>query len=42
VDNIKIDLGDIGFGGVDWIDLSQDRNKWWQALANTIMNLEIP
>jgi hypothetical protein len=28
VDNIKMDLGDIGWGGMDWIDLAQDRNKW--------------
>jgi hypothetical protein len=37
VDNIKIDLGEIGWGGVDWIGLTQDRNKW-KALVNVVMN----
>jgi hypothetical protein len=38
VDNIKIDLREIGWGGVDWIDLAQDRDQW-RALVNTIMDL---
>jgi hypothetical protein len=40
-DNIKMDLGEIGFGDVDWIRLAQDRDRW-RALANTIMNLRVP
>jgi hypothetical protein len=38
MDNIKIDLRDIGWDGMDWIDLAQDRDKW-RALVNTVMNL---
>jgi hypothetical protein len=38
VDNIKIDLREIAWGGMDWIDLAQDRDKW-RALVNTGMNL---
>jgi hypothetical protein len=41
VDSIKIDLLETGWGGVDWIDLAQDRNKW-RALANAVMNLRVP
>jgi hypothetical protein len=41
VDNIQIDLREIGLGGVDWIDLAQDRNHW-RTLVNTIMNLQVP
>jgi hypothetical protein len=37
-DNIKMDLREIGWGGVDWIDLVQDRDQW-RALVNTVMNL---
>jgi hypothetical protein len=37
VDNIKMDLGEIGWGGVDWIGLSQDRDRW-RALVNSVMN----
>jgi hypothetical protein len=40
-DNIKMDLRDIGWGGMDWIDLDEDRNKW-RALVNTVMNLRVP
>jgi hypothetical protein len=36
MDNIKMDLGEIGRGGVDWIDLAQIRSHW-RALVNTIM-----
>jgi hypothetical protein len=39
-DNIKMDLREIGFGDVDWIDLAQDRDWWW-ALVNTVMNLRV-
>jgi hypothetical protein len=38
VGNVKIDLREIGWGGMDWIDLVQDRNQW-RALVNTVMNL---
>jgi hypothetical protein len=41
VDNIKIDLREIGRDGVDWIDLAQDRYKG-RALVNTVMNLRVP
>jgi hypothetical protein len=40
-DNIKMDLGEIGFLDVDWIHLAQDRDRWW-ALVNTVMNLRVP
>jgi hypothetical protein len=38
VDNIKMDLGEIGRDGRDWIELAQDRDRW-RALVNTVMNL---
>jgi hypothetical protein len=41
VDNIKMDLGEIGWDGMDWIDLVQDRDKW-RDLVNTVMNLRVP
>jgi hypothetical protein len=41
VHNIKIDLREIGWDGVDWIDLAQDRDQW-RALVNTLMNLRVP
>jgi hypothetical protein len=41
VDNIKKDLGEIGWGGIDWICLVQDRDKW-RALVNAVMNLQDP
>jgi hypothetical protein len=41
VDNIKMDLIEIGWGGVDWIALAQDRGKW-KALVNVVMNLRVP
>jgi hypothetical protein len=40
VDNIKMDLLEIGWGGVDWIGLAQDRDKW-RALVNAVMNLRV-
>jgi hypothetical protein len=41
VDNIKIDLREIGWDGMDWIDLAYERDKW-RALVNTAMNLRVP
>jgi hypothetical protein len=41
VDNIKMDLGKIGWDGMDWIDLAKDRDQW-RALVNTVMNLRVP
>jgi hypothetical protein len=41
VDNIKMDLVEIKWVGVDWIGLPQDRDKW-RALANVVMNLWVP
>jgi hypothetical protein len=41
VDNIKIDLIEIGWDGVDWIDLAQDRDHW-RAIVDTVMNLRVP
>jgi hypothetical protein len=38
--NVKIDLGEIGWGNVDWFGLAQDRDKW-RALVNTAMNLQV-
>jgi hypothetical protein len=40
-DNIKMDLREIGWGGMDWIDLAQDRDQWG-VLVNTVMNLRVP
>jgi hypothetical protein len=40
-DNIKMDLGEIEFGDIDWINLAQDRDRW-RALVNTVMNLRVP
>jgi hypothetical protein len=37
MDNTKMDLREIGWGGMDWIHLSQDRDEW-RALVNTIIN----
>jgi hypothetical protein len=41
VDNIKMDLREIGWDGVDWVDMAQDRD-WWRVLVNTILNLRVP
>jgi hypothetical protein len=41
VDNIKMDLREIRWDGLDWIDLAQDRDQW-RALVNTVMNLRVP
>jgi hypothetical protein len=39
-DNIKMDLREIGWGGMDWIDMAQDSDQW-MALMNTAMNLRV-
>jgi hypothetical protein len=41
VDNIKIDLREIRWDGMDWIDLAQNKDQW-SALLNTVMNLRVP
>jgi hypothetical protein len=41
VDNIKMDLREIGWDGVDWMDMAQDRDQW-RALVNTVLNLRVP
>jgi hypothetical protein len=40
-DNIKMELRETGCGGMDWIDLAQDRDKW-RALVNTELDLRLP
>jgi hypothetical protein len=40
-DNIKMDLQALGCGGMDWIELAQDRDRW-RALANSVMKLQFP
>jgi hypothetical protein len=40
-DNIKMDLREIGWDGMNWIDLAQDRDQW-RALVNTVMNFRVP
>jgi transposase len=41
VDNIKMDLREIGWDSMDWIDLARDGDQW-RALVNVVMNLRVP
>jgi hypothetical protein len=41
VDNIRMDLREVGWGDVDWIGLAQDRNRW-RAVVNSVLNLRVP
>jgi hypothetical protein len=41
VDNIRMDLEELGWGDVDWIGLVQDRNRW-RVLVNSVLNLRVP
>jgi hypothetical protein len=40
VDNIRMDLVEVGWGDVDWIGLAQDRDRW-RALVNSVLNLQV-
>jgi hypothetical protein len=41
VDNVRMNLGEVGWGDVDWVGLAQDRNGW-RALVNSVLNLRVP
>jgi hypothetical protein len=40
-DNIKMNLQEVVWGGIDWINLAKDRDRWW-VLVNVVMNLRVP
>jgi hypothetical protein len=41
LDNIRMNLVEVGWGGVGWIGLAQDRDRW-RALVNSVLNLRVP
>jgi hypothetical protein len=41
VDNIRMDLGEVGWGDLDWIGLAKKRNRW-RAVVNSVLNLRVP
>jgi hypothetical protein len=41
LDNIRMDLGDVGWGDTDWIGLAQNRNRW-RDVVNLVLNLQVP
>jgi hypothetical protein len=41
VDNIRMDLGDMGWDDVDWVGLAQEMNRW-RALVNSVLNVRVP
>jgi hypothetical protein len=41
VDNIRMDLGEVGWGNVNWIGLAKDKNRW-RVLVNSVLNLRVP
>jgi hypothetical protein len=41
VDNVRMHLGEVGWGGVNWIGLAKDRNRW-RALVNSVLNIRVP
>ena len=41
-DNIMMDVQEVGWGRMDWIDLAQDRDGWRRGLVNAVMNLRVP
>jgi hypothetical protein len=41
MDNIRMELGEVGWGDVNWIGLAQDRSRW-RALVNSVLNLRVP
>jgi hypothetical protein len=40
-DNIKMDLQEVGCGGIEWIELAQDRDRWWE-LVKAVMKIRVP